>query len=359
MILFLLITLPIILIYFLHKNTKPVKTLLPPGPPRWPFIGNLHQLGGSGNILHVHLWQLSKKYGPIFHMKLGSVPLIVISSAKLAKEVLKTHDLSFCSRPNLLVPQKLSYNFSDIVFSSFNHSWKEVRKLTVTHLFSPTKIQSFRPIREDEIAIMVAKISGFATSNQVVNLSEVARVVSSNLICRVAFGKRYDEEGPEMQRFEKLLHDVQTLMATFFVSDFFPAFSWVDKLTGLINRLDVTCKNLDSFYQELIDEHLDPNRVKKVGEEEEDFLDMLIQIKEHKACPVDLTWDRIKALLMVIYILNSFNSFIIKISPSFIFISIHSLHFNYISLYVSVIFNCMLKLYYLHVSLLCPVALCN
>ncbi|KAL8479158.1 hypothetical protein ACS0TY_026133 [Phlomoides rotata] len=301
MILFLLITLPLILFYLLHKNSKKVKPLLPPGPPRWPLIGNLHQLGGSGNILHVHLWQLSKKYGPIFHMKLGSVPIIVISSPKLAKQVLKTHDLSFCSRPKLLVPQKLSYNFSDIVFSSYNHNWKEVRKLTVTHLFSPTKIQSFRPIREDEISIMVAKIDGFATSSQVVSFSDLARVLSSNLICRVAFGKRYDDNGPEMRRFEKLLHDVQTLMATFFVSDFFPAFGWVDKIAGLINRLDVTCKNLDSFYQELIDEHVDPNRVKKVGEEE-DFLDMLIQIKEDEACSIHLSWDRIKALLMNIFI---------------------------------------------------------
>lgn len=84
----LLITIPLIFIYLQYRNIKSVKTLLPPGPPRLPFIGNLHQLGNAGN-LHVYFWKLSQKYGPLMQIKMGSVPILVVSSAKLAEKVLK------------------------------------------------------------------------------------------------------------------------------------------------------------------------------------------------------------------------------------------------------------------------------
>ncbi|KAK6122566.1 hypothetical protein DH2020_043691 [Rehmannia glutinosa] len=161
-------------------------------------------------------------------------------------------------------------------------------KITAIHLFSVKKIQSFSPVRADEIFRMVTKISGFASSdNKVVNLSKMVMAFGSTLICRIAFGKRYDDKGSEMRRFDELLHEAQLL--------------WVDKLTGLIDRLETAFKNFDSFYQELIDEHLDPSRAKMM-DGDGDILDILIQLKEHKSCSIDFNWDNIKALLMNIFI---------------------------------------------------------
>lgn len=300
MILLLSILLSITLTYLLYKRKNTRKTLVPPGPPGLLLIGNLHQFSTAKN-LHVYLWKLSKKYGPIMQMKIGSVPILVISSPKLAKEVLKTQDLVFCSRPKLQGQQKLSYNGLDMAFSPYDDYWREARKIGAIHLLSLRKIQSFRPIREDEISRMVTKILGFASSNQAVNLSDIAMALGSTMICRIAFGKRYDEEGLEMKRFEKILHEAQAMMAAFFVSDYFPSFGWVDNLSGLSNRLDETFKNLDAFYQELIDDHLDPKRAKWKEEDEEDILDILIKLKEEKTCSFDLNWDHIKALLMVFF----------------------------------------------------------
>ncbi|KAA3481496.1 cytochrome P450 83B1-like [Gossypium australe] len=46
----------------------------------------------------------------------------------MAEEVMKTHDLDFCSRLNLCAARKLSYNASDLSFSPYNHYWREMRK---------------------------------------------------------------------------------------------------------------------------------------------------------------------------------------------------------------------------------------
>ncbi|KAH6798530.1 hypothetical protein C2S51_035014 [Perilla frutescens var. frutescens] len=187
-------------------------------------------------------------------MKLGSVPVIVVSSPEMAKEILKTHDLAFCSKPSVLGQQKLSYNGSDIGFAPYSESWRELRKICVVHLFSNKQVQSFRPIREEEVFRMIGNLSATASSGGVANLSEITLSLTSSLICRAAFGKKISDE--RESRFDELMIECQAMQVGFFVSNYLPWFGWVDKLSGMISRLDRVFKDLDEFFQELIDEHL-------------------------------------------------------------------------------------------------------
>ncbi|KAL0311153.1 UNVERIFIED_CONTAM: cytochrome [Sesamum angustifolium] len=212
----------------------------------------------------------------------------------MAKLVLKTHDLTFCSRPPVLGQQKLAYDGIDMAFSPYNQHYKEMRKVCVLHLFSPKQVHYFRPVREDEICRMIAKVSGL------VNLSDVAMSLASNLICRVAFGRRYDEDEFEKIRFDRLVIEAQALMVSFYFSDHFPAVGWLDKVSGLLGRLRKNCKELDVFYEQLIDEHLDPARQKPAGRQ--DIIDLMIQLKDQNASSLDLSWDHIKALLMNLFV---------------------------------------------------------
>ncbi|KAG8373946.1 hypothetical protein BUALT_Bualt11G0078000 [Buddleja alternifolia] len=295
MILLLLATILPIAIFFLFQRQKKLgKGVLPPGPPGLPFVGNLHQFDTSAP--HIYLWKLSKKYGPLMSMKLGSIPLLVVSSPKTAKEVLKAHDQVFCSRPRALGQDKLSYNGLDVALAPYSESWRESRKICVLHLLSNKQVQSFRPIREEEVFRMIRGLSIKASLGQVINFSVTMLSFTSTLICRIAFGKIYSEEGQEIRRFDKLMFESQAMLGGFFMSDYLPSFGWVDKLSGMIDRLDKTFKDLDEFYQELIDEQMDPSREKSVNP---NILDLLIQLKEEQSCSIDLTWDHVKAILMM------------------------------------------------------------
>ncbi|MBA0775177.1 hypothetical protein Gotri_010337 [Gossypium trilobum] len=121
----------------------------------------------------------------------------------------------------------------------------------------------------------------------------------NTIICRVGFGKRYDKGGIERSRYLGLLKESRAMLSSFSFSDYFPFASWVDRFTGLLNRLEKTFKELDSFYQELIDEHLDPNRLKP---EEEDIIDVLLQLLEDCDFPFNLNIDHIKAILMNVFV---------------------------------------------------------
>nr|GMC53507.1 cytochrome P450 83B1-like [Ipomoea batatas] len=223
-----------------------------------PIIGNLHQFDSAE--LHVFLWKLSKKYGSLMRMKLGSREAVVISSATMAKEALKTHDLAL------------------------------------------KRVKQFQPIREDEVSRMISRISKLASSYQEINVREIAISLTSNIICRSAFGLRYDEEGQEKRRFYKLLNEAQEVLAGgSLVADFLPLFGWIDKLTGKAALLEKVFKGFDCFYQELIDKHLQPNRPKSM---DGDIIDILLGLMEENSSSGNnnLTLDHIKAVLMNVFI---------------------------------------------------------
>lgn len=111
----LLFTLMAVKILTEFKRNRP-KLKLPPGPKPLPIIGNIHQLTGSP-FLHRLLRDLAQKYGPMIHLKLGETPTIIVTSPEMAKEIYKTHDLVFASRPPNLTFKIFSYNFVDLVFS--------------------------------------------------------------------------------------------------------------------------------------------------------------------------------------------------------------------------------------------------
>ncbi|GKB25363.1 cytochrome P450 71A1-like protein [Tanacetum coccineum] len=207
--------------------------------------------------------------------------------------------LTSWSRPDPSL-QKLSYNNKDIALSPYNEYWRQMRKICTLHLFSLKQVNSFRSIREEEVFQMVdAIIRTRSLTKQVVNLSKTVLILTSNIISRVAFGKRssaYNDEQTEVTRFHELLLESQALFVTFYYRDYFPLMGWLDKLNGSISRLEDNFKGMDEFYQELINEHLHCKN--KPNKMQDDMVDILLKLKQDSDLSEDLTFDHVKAVLM-------------------------------------------------------------
>ncbi|KAL1561014.1 6,7,8-trihydroxycoumarin synthase-like [Salvia divinorum] len=277
-----------LLLAVIHKMTLKKKKAAP-GPREVPLLGNLLQFDKSKPL--VYLQHLHDKYGGVAYLRHGSTPVMVVSSARLAKQVLKTND----NRPPVLGQQKLSYDGADIAFSRYDSHWKEMRRLCAVHLFSPKQLVSFRPVREAQVGRMMSKLR--SRVNQPANLSDMAMSLASNIICGVAFGKTYGDDEYKKKKLDKLVLEAQALMVSFYFSDQLKVLSWLDKLSGLLNRVDKNFKELDSFYQNLIDDHLSPSCKKKNSQ---DIIDLMIELKREK--PDAITWEHVKGLLMNLFV---------------------------------------------------------
>jgi flavonoid 6-hydroxylase len=165
-----------------------------------PTIGNIHNLIGS--LPHHKLRDLSTKYGPLMHLKLGEVSTIVVSSAEYAKQVMKNHDLVFASRPHIQASKIMGYNSLGLAFAPYGDYWRQLRKICTLELLSSKRVQSFQPIRSEEVNNLIKLISSKEGSQ--INFTKEMFSTISTMTSRTAFGKKCKEN----QKFISLVREL-------------------------------------------------------------------------------------------------------------------------------------------------------
>ncbi|MQM19380.1 hypothetical protein Taro_052384 [Colocasia esculenta] len=269
---------------------------LPPCPPRLPLIGNLHQLGP---LAHRSLSKLAGKHGPVMLLHLGHTPTLVVSSAEAAREVMKTHDLAFASRPPSTAAKRYMYDYRDMAMAPYGEYWRQVRRIGILHLLSLKQVQSFRAVREEEVAAMVEDVAAF--SGVPVNLSEKVVGMTNSITSRVALGKRFSGKDDAGQGFRELLAEFLAVLGAFKVGDFIPSMAWVDKVSGFEARLEKNSQQLDGFLEKVVEERIHTRRSAGGSSQGENnnFLDILLSLHtESDSVGFSLDRDSIKALIL-------------------------------------------------------------
>ncbi|KAL8462067.1 hypothetical protein ACS0TY_033227 [Phlomoides rotata] len=283
-----------VLIILLRRWFTAGRKNLPPSPRKLPIIGNFHQLGAYP---HRSLQSLSRRYGPLMLLHFGKVPVLVASSADAAREIMKNQDLIFSNRPKLSIPDRLEYGSKDIGFSPYGEYWRQVKSICVLHLLSLKRVQSFHRVREEETSLMVVKIK---SSSSVINLSELLVSLTNDVVCRVAFGRKYDEDG-EGRKLKMLLEEFVVLLGTFNVGDYVPWLAWVNKINGLDRKVEKVAKQLDEFYEGLIQEHKERKRDKSGDDLIWDIVDILLEYQRENEGSSPVEDDTIKAVVQDIF----------------------------------------------------------
>ncbi|KAM0982338.1 hypothetical protein ACFX2I_015241 [Malus domestica] len=273
------------------------KLKLPPSPPRLPLIGNLHQLG---TFPHLSLHALSKKYGDLMLVHFGKVPTLIVSSAEMAKEVMKTQDIAFCSRPKATAPGILFYDAHDVAFAPYGEYWRQVRKICVLELLSLKRVSQFQYARVEEVSELVGKIRKASSLNGggPIVLSDLLVATSNNIICRCILGQKF--EGEENKWFGDVAKDLMCQLMSFSFTDYFgPRMSWLDRARGHIKHLTSIWSEFDKFFDKLIAEHKEAEKEGKPRKK--DFVDILLQVQKD-GNDFELKSDHLKALLQDMFV---------------------------------------------------------
>ncbi|KAL8457999.1 hypothetical protein ACS0TY_035755 [Phlomoides rotata] len=282
----------ILLAVFLQRWFTTHRKYLPPSPKKLPIIGNFHQLGAYP---HRSLRSLSRRYGPVMLLHFGKVPVLVASSADAAREIMKNQDLIFSNRPKLSIPDRLLYRSRDVTFSPYGEYWRQVRSICVLHLLSLKRVQSFGRVREEETSLMIEKIMP-SSSSLVVNLSELLASMANDVVCRVAFGRKYGEDG-EGRKFKMMLEEFMVLLGTFNVGDYVPWLTWINKINGLDKKVEKVAKQLDEFFEGVILEHRERKQDKFGDDLILDLVDILLEFQRENEGSSPVEDDTIKAVV--------------------------------------------------------------
>ncbi|KAI6676009.1 hypothetical protein NL676_036805 [Syzygium grande] len=143
------------LLYLSYKLYKHLTLNLPPGPRPWPVVGNLYSVKP---VRFRCFSEWSQAYGPIISVWFGSTLNVVVSSAELARQVLKENDQHLANRHRSRSAAKFSRDGKDLIWADYGPHYVKVRRLCTLELFSPKRLEGLRPIREDEVTAMVESL---------------------------------------------------------------------------------------------------------------------------------------------------------------------------------------------------------
>ncbi|TQD90067.1 hypothetical protein C1H46_024382 [Malus baccata] len=246
-----------------------------------------------GPLPHHTLRDLAKKHGPIMYLKLGQLEAVIISSAKAAQEVLKTHELTFAQRPIVLAAEVISFGQSSPIFAPYGDLWRSLRKICVFELLSATRVQSFRSVREEEVRNLIESIGSMSHEGLAINFRDRCCSFTSGVVSKAAFGKKCKDQ----KEFLSLLDEILKLGSGFDIPDLFPSLSFLGFITGSIPALKDIKSKLNTILERIINDHKIKSNDKAV-EEEENFVDVLLKLKESNKVEFNFTTNHIKDMIM-------------------------------------------------------------
>ncbi|KAM3215005.1 hypothetical protein ACQJBY_067136 [Aegilops geniculata] len=242
----------------------------PPGPWQLPVIGSLHHLVGA--LPHHAMRDLALRHGPLMLLRMGELPVVVASSAAAAKEVLKTHDAAFATRPRTDTTASLTADGLGIALAPHGEHWRAVRKLCATELLGAPRVRTFRGTREAEAAALVASVAAEAASGAAVNVSSLVATYVADAAVRAVVGGRIADR----DAFLACLDEAVRVAAGFSLADLFPSSRLARALSGTARRVEAVFGEMSRLMDAVIKE----KRARKAAgggrEEEEAILDVLL-----------------------------------------------------------------------------------
>ncbi|XP_075278894.1 cytochrome P450 2C19-like [Opisthocomus hoazin] len=253
------------------------KGKMPPGPAPLPILGNVLQV--KPKDLAKTLQKLSKEYGPVFTVHMGSDPVVVLHGHDVVKEALVDRADEFAARGHMPIGDRANKGLG-IIFSN-NKEWLEVRRFALSTLrnFGMGK----RSIEErilEETEFLLEDID--KTKGTSFDPTFMLSCAVSNVICSIVFGKRYDYKD---KKFLSLMNNMNNIfaMTNSHWGQLYQMFSNIlDYLPGPHNKIFSETDALKAFVSEELKVHqasVDPSSPR-------DFIDcFLSKMQEEKDRP--------------------------------------------------------------------------
>ncbi|AEC10569.1 Cytochrome P450 [Arabidopsis suecica] len=260
---------------------------LPPGPPRLPIIGNIHQVGKNP---HSSFADLAKIYGPIMSLKFGCLNSVVITSPEAAREVLRTHDQILSGRKSNDSIRCFGHEEVSVIWLPPSSArWRMLRKLSVTLMFSPQRTEATKALRMKKVQELVSFMNESSERKEAVDISRASYTTVLNIISNILFSVdlgSYDSK--KSNEFQDTVIGAMEAAGKPDAANYFPFMGFLDlqgnrkAMRGLTERL---FRVFRGFMDAKIAEKSLGNYSKDVSNR--DFLDSLLILNEGDEAELD------------------------------------------------------------------------
>ncbi|KAI3708129.1 hypothetical protein L2E82_37209 [Cichorium intybus] len=264
---------------------------LPPGPYPFPIIGSLLKLGDKP---HRSLASLSKRYGPLMSLKLGSRTTIVVSSPDIAKEFFHTHDISFSGRTIPEFVRIVDHDKYSVAWLPTGDQWRRLRRITREYLLSVQRLDDSKLLRQAKVQELLDHVDRCCTNKMAVNIGAVAFTTMLNILSKYMFSVDFGQyDNVLSQEFKEVVIALVELAGRLNLADFFPILKPFDP-QGLVRRGNVYGKKFMTIIDEIIDQRLQSRSSSSINN---DVLDSLLDAMNKDVSP--FTRDEMRHLFYV------------------------------------------------------------
>ncbi|XP_048138667.1 3,9-dihydroxypterocarpan 6A-monooxygenase-like [Rhodamnia argentea] len=272
------------------------KIPLPPSPPSLPFLGHLHLIG---SVLPKSLQGLACKHGSLMRLRLGASSCVVASSASIAREMLKTQELNFSSRPEFGSSEHFIYRGSRFIMAPYGDYWRFMKKLTMTRLLAVPQLERFLYVREEEVERLVGSVIESARRGTASDLSKELTTFTNNVICRMVMSTRCSGTANGAKDIHKLVKTCLKLAGKLSAGDVLGPLRWLD-FSGNGKKLEATLWEFNRIVEQVMNEH-EEKLVSGSVTERKDLMDILLETHNDPTAEMKITRKDMKSFILDLF----------------------------------------------------------
>ncbi|XP_065352109.1 methyl farnesoate epoxidase-like [Cloeon dipterum] len=281
----LILALLVVVFVWWSASKKPPN--YPPGPRRWPILGNI--LSMRGRPLYLIARDLKERYGNVVGLYVGSQPLVIISGYAAVKEASSREDLS--GRPASELSLEIGNGLIRGLIFSQGELWREQRRFTLRQLrdlgFGKRSMEGLIHEEVNSLILEVGRMAG-ADWSQSVELNKVLGTSGINVLWHVMAGRRYAHGDPKLKELTGMIKELLTITdASGGIANNFPMLTRYAPFLTEKSKILAVRKKLISFLAEDINNH----KATLDSDNPRDFIDIyLIEMENNKIKGKDTTF---------------------------------------------------------------------